>query len=647
MNDINKNPTNPELQNDRSVKKSLLARASLFLLFAVGIICLTLGTIKYLNRSVDDSVLDRLPEIPPGAAKYELLIQALTKADRDLRQTLLSNQPRRSFGQKAGHLGELYHGNDFYPEALACYEIAMEFDPQNPFWPHHSAMLKQTRGETGSVVDLLKRTIELAEGYLPAVLKLADIYYKMGEFDQAAIYYQKSLVLNPGDKFALLGLSRIALDSSKWQQGQLYLEKIIESDPAFGAAHRLLASVHKHFGRTELMTRALEKAEEGWKKSRNPTAPDPWSEEVDLLSYDARKILTLGYKARQMNYFRLARRFFQRSLVLDCDISEPYMVNGMGLVEAKLYKEAQPFFEKVIQIDPDNDRAYRQRGIYLINEFEAQKAEEKLLKALQIDPENSRTNYFLGMCAFLQADFQKAIKLFTRAFEIDPALDADDPGLSMGRELILNPNDPQHYIATGNKIFALGQGHREVSKKFFEKIIQLDHGNFEAYDKLGMILMSEQKTQQAEQMFLKALESDSENSGARLHLAQILLEKNQIQSALEQYRLLLQGDPDSVKVLNSLAWILATTEDTKSRDPAEAIKLAKRACELTNYKGLKITDTLAAAYAADGQFQKATETAQKALALARSSGKEALAIKIQERLELYKAHQPYRQSQPE
>ena len=323
MNGINKNPTNPELQNRKSVKKSLLVRASLFLLFAVGVMCLTLGTIKYINSSADDSVLDRLPEIPPAAAKNELLTQALAKADRDLRQTFLSNQPRQSFGQKEGQLGSLYHANDFYPEALTCYKIAMDHDPDNPLWPYYSAIFKQTMGQTESVVGLLKRTIELAEAYLPAVLKLADIYYKMGEFDQAEIYYQKGLDLDPGNKFALLGLSRIALDNSKWKEGQLYLEKIIESNPSFGAAHRLLTLVHKHFGRTELMTRSQQKAGEELKKAKNPVAPDPWSEQVDLLSYDARKILTLGHKALQMHYFRLSRRFFQRSLVLDCDISEP------------------------------------------------------------------------------------------------------------------------------------------------------------------------------------------------------------------------------------------------------------------------------------------------------------------------------------
>ena len=88
MTDANNKPTIQESANKTSVKKSLLVRASLLLLLAVGVICLALGTIKYVNRSVDDSLLDRLPEIPPAAAKNELLAQALTKADRDLRQML-------------------------------------------------------------------------------------------------------------------------------------------------------------------------------------------------------------------------------------------------------------------------------------------------------------------------------------------------------------------------------------------------------------------------------------------------------------------------------------------------------------------------------------------------------------------------------
>ncbi len=50
---------------------------------------------------------------------------------------------------------------------------------------------------------------------------------------------------------------------------------------------------------------------------------------------------------------------------------------------------------------------------------------------------------------------------------------------------------------------------------------------------------------------------------------------------------------------------------------------------------------LAAAYAANGQFDNAVETAQKALSLASSAGQNTVAANIQKRLTLYQNEQAY------
>jgi hypothetical protein len=52
-------------------------------------------------------------------------------------------------------------------------------------------------------------------------------------------------------------------------------------------------------------------------------------------------------------------------------------------------------------------------------------------------------------------------------------------------------------------------------------------------------------------------------------------------------------------------------------------------------------DTLAAAYAANGQFSEAVNIAQKALNLARSLRQNILADEIERRLDLFKAGRPY------
>ncbi len=101
-------------------------------------------------------------------------------------------------------------------------------------------------------------------------------------------------------------------------------------------------------------------------------------------------------------------------------------------------------------------------------------------------------------------------------------------------------------------------------------------------------------------------------------------------------------DPDSVDNLNNLAWVLATSEDTKLRNPIKAIEYAERACELTEYSRADFMDTLSVAYAAAGRFIEAIETAEKAIILADAAGTKELVEEILKRLELYKANKPYR-----
>jgi hypothetical protein len=69
--------------------------------------------------------------------------------------------------------------------------------------------------------------------------------------------------------------------------------------------------------------------------------------------------------------------------------------------------------------------------------------------------------------------------------------------------------------------------------------------------------------------------------------------------------------------------------------------LAKRACKLTNYENPAILDTLAASFAATGDYGKAIETAGQALKLCQSAEQDKLKKEIENHLALYKTGKPY------
>jgi hypothetical protein len=96
-------------------------------------------------------------------------------------------------------------------------------------------------------------------------------------------------------------------------------------------------------------------------------------------------------------------------------------------------------------------------------------------------------------------------------------------------------------------------------------------------------------------------------------------------------------------MLDELAWLLATYPDPRSRDGAEAVRLAERACTLTKRQIPVILNTLGAAYAEAGDFPRAVSAIEEALKRAHASG-DSDAINLSEKiLASLTANLPYRE----
>jgi hypothetical protein len=102
---------------------------------------------------------------------------------------------------------------------------------------------------------------------------------------------------------------------------------------------------------------------------------------------------------------------------------------------------------------------------------------------------------------------------------------------------------------------------------------------------------------------------------------------------------------DDSTAQNALAWMMSTCPDQKFRNGKEAIVHANQACELTLWQQGYFIDTLAAAYAEAGKFPQAVMWQQRAITLMKSNSAEGQQD-FEKRLELYKAKQPYRDTQP-
>ena len=137
----------------------------------------------------------------------------------------------------------------------------------------------------------------------------------------------------------------------------------------------------------------------------------------------------------------------------------------------------------------------------------------------------------------------------------------------------------------------------------------------------------------------QAIALDPKNYSGYEIRSDVYVAKGNYAEAVTDYKKAVELDPKNALVINNLAWTLATCPDENVRDGKLALVYAKQACALTNYNNAPDVDTLAAAYAEIGDFDKAVKWETKYLTSLSLSPSDA--ADGQARLALYQAHKPY------
>jgi hypothetical protein len=185
----------------------------------------------------------------------------------------------------------------------------------------------------------------------------------------------------------------------------------------------------------------------------------------------------------------------------------------------------------------------------------------------------------------------------------------------------------------------------------------------EAYGRLGrwrtalpvaaivvLVLLATQTRRQlshwrnSETLFTHALAVTERNHIAHAQLGITFLESGRSGEALTQFRASIAIRPDFLETANNLAWLLATLPDPALRDPDEAVRLARAAAKQVGGQDPRVLDTLAAAHAAAGRFDRAAWYASRALRIASARGDTAVAEAIRTRLALYREGEPYHEA---
>jgi len=191
---------------------------------------------------------------------------------------------------------------------------------------------------------------------------------------------------------------------------------------------------------------------------------------------------------------------------------------------------------------------------------------------------------------------------------------------SFQQALRLAPREEQPHEELGR--YYLTQRKYDQAIQEFQEAVRLTEGDDHPRLELGLAYQLKGDPQKAQQIFEEVLGKNPRTAEGQKLLAvnQVLLadlyaKQKLYGDAIRNYQQALRLQPDFAEAHNNLAWLYATCDDLKYRDPKAALDHAQRAVDLTEWKEGESIDTLAEAHFVNGDYQQAVEIQKKALAL--------------------------------
>ena len=203
------------------------------------------------------------------------------------------------------------------------------------------------------------------------------------------------------------------------------------------------------------------------------------------------------------------------------------------------------------------------------------------------------------------------------------------------------PREAKGYVGAGSILVV--QGNLPAAAEQFRRATELEPDVLTYRRLLIQTYLNLNEFEHAEAEANRYIEQAPQAFQGHLLLGLALDAQGKLQQALEEYRRALELNPDAHEAANNLAWALATHQDDAVRDGAEAVRLATRVCEATSYKKADALDTLAVALAETGEFDRAIETIEQAMALVADDEQADVELtELNERKALFEAGQPFR-----
>jgi tetratricopeptide (TPR) repeat protein len=570
--------------------------------------------------------------------------------------------------------GNAYYAQRDFDRAVADYTEAIRVNPKNAWALGNRGKAHALRGDHARAVADFSRVLQLDPANRRALADRAASYSELGRHDRAVADYTAALALGPSsalyhdrgmahaatgdaDKAIADFTEALALDPNNvgalLLRGRAYAERdepekaladfdeAIRLAPDSAAAYYRRGNVHAQRGDhdraaadfTDCIRLLPDYAPAYFNRGNahagrgdHDRAVADYTEAIRLAPEDAAPYTNRGNSYCSLS--DLGRAVADYTRALELEPGDALTLCNRANAHARLgnLEKALADYSEAIRVDPDNARAYNGRGAIHAERGELEEAIADFSAAIERDARLARAYHNRGNARLDSGDPSGAVADFGEAVRIDPAyvpawynrgiahaeLGEVHKALADFDEAIrLNPGHAGAYNNRGNARRRLGDDAGALAD--FTSAIGLAPGFSMPYFNRANVHADRGEYEQALADFTEALRLNPDDLAGYLNRGRVYTLRGEYERAIADNEEALRRAPDDVRILNNLAWLWATCPVAELRNGPRAVEYSRRACEATGWEDAGHLDTLAAAYAACGEFEEAARWERLAL----------------------------------
>ncbi|HYK90549.1 MAG TPA: tetratricopeptide repeat protein, partial [Acidobacteriota bacterium] len=432
--------------------------------------------------------------------------------------------------------------------------------PDDYRWPYCRALVMEESGREKEVPDMLLTALRLKGDFAPALQKLADIYYRQDNLDEAERYYQRCASVARGDSLLqpLFGLGRVAARRKDWSKVVKYVAPLSLDFPYIRPTRQLLVEAYEGLGQSEKAATERESLRQP-KLIVIPPIKDPLMDELLALCCSSTRLLKEAGLRSRFGHPDQAIEVVRRAIEVEPEDADARHYLARTLLDThgdktEAVDDALVQLREGLRLRPDD---LLPLWYFAANFFEKEKttaAVEQLRTMLMEHAGSAEGHYYLGVVADHLGRTQEAVAQYQAALKA-------------------NPDYAEAYHKLG--LILVSSGKLDEAIEYFRRAVQLSPMFTTARSNLGVAFEERGKTGQAIAEFEEALRLKPGDGPTHMFLGIALLKSGKIEQAAEHFRETVRISPGEAQAHYGLGCVLAIRRKT-----GEAIEELREALRL-------------------------------------------------------------------